>query len=258
MSLFSFCPLYFKNDLYHVLTNKFSLTAELSLMLCALLAIAIPYVLGSLNFGIIISKLVFHDDIRNHGSGNAGSTNMLRTYGKGMAALTLAGDMLKGAFALLIGALLLNPMAGTTIDGVYVTNTPVDGIAIAALFVILGHIFPCFYRFKGGKGVATFAMVILATRPLIFLVLLVIFVIIVAGTRFVSLGSIIGALMFPILLNRLDTNYPMGWFTLSSVIIAFLIIFMHRANIKRLLAGKESKISFGKKDKASPADGDKK
>ena len=258
MSLFSFCPLYFKNDLYHIFINKASLSPELSLLFCVLLAIVIPYLLGSLNFGIIFSKLFYHDDIRNYGSGNAGSTNMLRTYGKGMAALTLAGDMLKGALAVLVGALVLNPMAGTTIDGVYVTNTPIDGIAIAALFVILGHIFPCFYRFKGGKGVATFGMVMLVTRPLIFAVLLVIFVIIVAGTRFVSLGSIIGALMFPILQNRLDVNYPMGWFTLSSIIIAFLVVFMHRTNIKRLLAGKESKISFGKKDKTAPKDGETK
>ncbi len=258
MSPFSFCPLYFKNDLYHALINKLSLSAELSLIICVLLAIVIPYLLGSLNFGILFSGLFYHDDIRNHGSGNAGSTNMLRTYGKGMAALTLVGDMLKGALSVLVGALLLNPMAGTTIDGAYVTNTPVDGIAIAALFVILGHIFPCFYRFKGGKGVATYAMVMLVTRPLIFAVLFVIFVIIVAGTRFVSLGSIIGALMFPILLNRLDTNYPMGWFTLASVIAAFLVIFMHRTNIKRLLAGKESKISFGKKNKTPVENGDKK
>lgn len=251
MSLFSFCPLYFKNDLYHTFINKMSFSAELSLFICVLVAIAVPYLLGSLNFGIIFSKLFYHDDIRNYGSGNAGSTNMLRTYGKGMAALTLAGDMIKGALALLVGALLLNPMAGTTIGGIYVTNTPIDGIAIAALFVILGHIFPCFYRFKGGKGVATFGMVILVTRPLIFAILFALFLIIVIGTRFVSLGSIICALMFPILLNRLDTNYPMGWFTLASVIVAFLVIFMHRTNIKRLLAGKESKISFGKKEKTA-------
>ena len=128
MSLFSFCPLYFKNDLDHMLTGK--LSNELSLILCVLVAIAVPYLLGSLNFGIIISKLFFHDDIRNHGSGNAGSTNMLRTYGKGIAALTLAGDMLKGALAVLVGALVLNPMAGTAIDGVYVSNTPVDGVIL--------------------------------------------------------------------------------------------------------------------------------
>lgn len=239
MTPFSFCPVYFKNDLYKWLTEGLSLNAELSLILCVLLAIAIPYLLGSLNFGIILSKLFFREDIRNYGSGNAGTTNMLRTYGKKAAALTLVCDMLKGALAVLVGALLLNPLAGAV----------VDGIAIASLFVFLGHCFPCFYHFKGGKGVATFGMVILITRPLIFVLLLFVFIVIVAGTRFISLGSMISALMFPVLLNRLDTAYPMGWFHLSAVIIALLVVFMHRANIKRLLAGKESKLSFSKKQK---------
>ena len=159
--------------------------------------------------------------------------------------------MLKGVLAVLVGALVLNPAA----------YAPVDGIALASLFVILGHCFPCFYHFKGGKGVATFAMVILVTRPIIFLILLVVFVIIVAGTRFISLGSIISALMFPVLLNRLETldYYPMGWFHLIAVIIALLIVFMHRANIKRLLAGKESKLSFSKKQKTEiPKDSEEK
>lgn len=251
MALFSFCPLYFKNDLYKLLTEKFSFGTELSLVLCVLLAIAVPYLLGSLNFGIILSKFFFHEDIRNYGSGNAGTTNMLRTYGKRAAVLTLVCDMLKGVLAVLVGALVLNPAA----------YAPVDGIALASLFVILGHCFPCFYHFKGGKGVATFAMVILVTRPIIFLILLVVFVIIVAGTRFISLGSIISALMFPVLLNRLETldYYPMGWFHLIAVIIALLIVFMHRANIKRLLAGKESKLSFSKKQKTEiPKDSEEK
>ena len=248
ISPFSFCPLYFKNDLYHILTDKLSWGTEVSLLLCVLIAIVLPYILGSLNFGIILSKIFFRDDIRNHGSGNAGTTNMLRTYGKRFAALTLVCDMLKGAISALLGALVLNPMA----------KSPIDGIAVAALFVVLGHIFPCFYRFKGGKGVATFAMVILITRPLIFSVLLLIFVIIVAGTRFVSLGAIIGALMFPILLNRLDTNYGIGWYTLVSVFLAALVVFMHRYNIKRLLAGKESKVSFSKKKKEEVQNQDKK
>lgn len=237
VSLFSFCPVYFKNDLYRLFTETFSFGKELSLAICVLLSIAIPYLLGSLNFGIIFSKLFYHEDIRTHGSGNAGSTNMLRTYGKGMAALTLVCDMLKGALAVLVGAFLLNPAAGA----------PVDGIAIASLFAILGHMFPCFYRFKGGKGVATLAMVILITRPLIFLILLFVFIVIVAGTRFISLGSIVSALLFPVFLHSLDTNYLIGWFHLIAVLIALLVLFMHRTNIKRLMAGKESKISFKKK-----------
>ena len=237
--MFGFCPLYFKNDLCQIFIRNAVLGEELALLLCVLVTIAASYLLGSLNFGIILSKSIYHEDIREHGSGNAGSTNMLRTYGKGLAALTLVCDMLKGGVALLVGALLLNPLAGSK----------VDGIAIAALFVILGHCFPCFYRFKGGKGVATLAMVILISRPLIFVILLFIFIVIVVGTKFVSLGSIISALMFPVLLHSLDSSYLIGWFHLSAVAIALLVTFMHRTNIRRLLDGKESKISFSKKNK---------
>ena len=237
MTIFSFCPVYFENDLYSRLQS--ALSPELSLLLCVLFSIVIPYLLGSLNFGIILSRVFFHEDIRNYGSGNAGATNMLRTYGKGFAALTLACDMLKAALAVLVGALLLNPRAGA----------PIDGIALASLFVILGHCFPCFYKFKGGKGVATFAMVILITRPIVFLLLLFAFVVIVAGTKFISLGSIICALLFPVFSHSLYTGPDTGWFNLAAVAIALLVVFMHRENIKRLLAGKESKLSFSKKEK---------
>lgn len=245
---FSFCCVYFSHDLNSFLIGLFpgNETAHTVItVFCALLCMVIPYLLGSLNFGIILSKLFYHEDIRSFGSGNAGSTNMLRTYGKKAAALTLVCDMLKGALAVLVGGLLLNPMAGAKIDG----------IAIASLFVVLGHIFPCFYHFKGGKGVATVAMVILLTRPLIFVLLFLVFVIIVAGTRYVSLGSIISVMLYPVLLNRLDTDYPMGWYHFIFVFIALLIVFMHRTNIKRLLAGKESKVSFGKKKDAGITDG---
>ena len=233
----SFCPVYFENDLYNRLSA--AIAPELALAICAILAIAVPYLLGSLNFGIIFSKIFFHEDIRNYGSGNAGTTNMLRTYGKGFAALTLVCDMLKAAVAVVFGALMLNPMAWA----------PIDGIALSSLFVILGHCFPCFYLFKCGKGVATFAMVILITRPLVFLVLLFCFVVIVAGTKFISLGSIICALLFPVFSQSLHGSIDAGWFNLTAVAIALLIVFMHRSNIKRLLAGKESKLSFSKKEK---------
>ena len=237
MPIFSFCPVYFEKDLHTLLSAH--MAPELSLALCVLLSIAVPYLLGSLNFGIILSKLFFHEDIRDYGSGNAGTTNMLRTYGKRFAAITLVCDMLKGALAVVFGALMLNPRA----------LAPVDGIALSALFVILGHCFPCFYRFKGGKGVATFAMVILITRPIVFLILLFVFVVIVAGTKFISLGSIICALLFPVFSHSLYTGEETGWFNLAAVAIALLVVFMHRANIGRLLAGKESKLSFSKKQK---------
>ncbi len=209
-----------------------------------LLCMIIAYLLGSLNFGIILSKKLFHEDIRNLGSGNAGSTNMLRTYGKKAAALTLLFDMLKGGVAVVIGALILKA------DG------PVDGAAIAGLFAVIGHMFPCFFGFKGGKGVATTAMIMLVTRPLIFLIVLVAFLIIVIGTKYVSLGSVTCAMLFPILLYRLDTSRVVadptlhgdhGWLVLSFILIMILVVFMHRGNLKRLWEGKESKISFGKK-----------
>ena len=216
--------------------------ATLTLMGGVLLCIIVAYLLGSLNFGIILSKKLYHEDIRNSGSGNAGSTNMLRTYGKKAAALTLLFDMLKGGVAVALGSLILG------------TDYPVDGAAIAGLFAVIGHMFPCFFHFKGGKGVATTAMVMLMTRPRIFLIVLAAFLIIVIGTKYVSLGSVVGAMLYPILLHRLDA-YKIdgtsgvggnGWNVLCAILIMLLVVFMHRGNLKRLMEGKESKISFGK------------
>lgn len=210
-----------------MLTNKFSLEGApfYALLIGAvILCMVIPYLLGSLNFAIIFSRLFFHDDIRKYGSGNAGMTNMLRTYGKLPALATLLCDMLKGAVAVIIGRLLFGDW----------------GSAIAGLFVVLGHMFPCFYKFKGGKGVATTAMVVLATNPLVFAILMLLFLIIVIGTKFVSLGSVMCVMIYPYLLSR----FEVGPNVLSGIIIAALVIFMHRSNIKRLMAGTESKISL--------------
>jgi len=215
-----------------MLTNKFALEGApfyALLVGAVILCMAIPYLLGSLNFAIIFSRLFFRDDIRKYGSGNAGMTNMLRTYGKLPALATLLCDMLKGAVAVILGNLIFGAW----------------GSALAGLFVVLGHMFPCFYKFKGGKGVATTAMVVLATNPLVFAILLVIFLIIVIGTRFVSLGSVMCMMIYPYLLSR----FEIGPNVLSAFIIAALVIFMHRSNIKRLLSGTESKISLKSKKK---------
>lgn len=167
-----------------------------------LLCMIIPYLLGSLNFGVIISGKKYNDDVRKHGSGNAGATNMLRTYGKKAAILTMLGDMLKAVVAVGFGYLVLNiNIADTTTDEVIRLVDPM-GAAIAGLFVMLGHMFPCFFKFKGGKGVATAAMVILMIDPITFLICLLTFIIIVAGTKFVSLGSIMGLILYPIVLDR--------------------------------------------------------
>ena len=210
-----------------MLTNKFALVGApfyALLVGAVILCMVLPYLLGSLNFAIIFSKLFFHDDIRKYGSGNAGMTNMLRTYGKLPALATLLCDMLKGAAAVIIGRVLFGDW----------------GSAIAGLFVVLGHMFPCFYKFKGGKGVATTAMVVLATNPIVFAILIVLFLIIVIGTKFVSLGSVMCVMIYPYLLSR----FEVGPNVLSGIIIAALVIFMHRSNIKRLMSGTESKISL--------------
>lgn len=215
-------------------------------VLCYLITALAAYALGSLNFAVIISKVKYHDDIRKYGSGNAGMTNMLRTYGKVDAALTFAGDMLKTMVAIVIGMLLV----GTVGSGNYV----------AGFFAILGHVYPVYYRFKGGKGVVAAATTILMLDPRIFLILVVLFIIIVAIWRYISLGSIICAMLYPLLVYVVNKTAFMGMgstapeFLYLSVIFAFVIgmfiIILHRKNITRLMSGKESKISLkGKKDK---------
>jgi glycerol-3-phosphate acyltransferase PlsY len=203
---------------------------------CILSAI-IAYLIGSINPAIIISRKVYHDDIRTHGSGNAGATNTLRTYGKKMAILIFALDLLKTAVAIVIGSLLV---------------TREIGGAIAGLFVIVGHMFPIYYKFKGGKGVACLAIVALTLSPISFAILILLFIAIVATTGYVSLGSIMVVMLYPLMNNAF---YPQnGMITFTGICIMALVVFMHRENIKRLLAGKESKLSFGKKKKNKTED----
>ncbi len=219
-----------------------------------LICIIVPYLLGSFNFGLIISKKKYHDDIRDHGSGNAGTTNMLRTYGKRAAILTLLGDMLKAFVAVSIGYLVL----GVNIVRVNEAGVAVEGYrdemgaAIAGLFVMIGHMFPIFYKFKGGKGVATSAVVVLMISPISFLFCFFTFAIIVIGTKFVSLGSCMGMILYPIILGAFS-NKENPTACATAVLMALLVVFAHRENLKRLAAGKESKISFGKKKREEPA-----
>ncbi len=222
-------------NLYLFAIEKFGLagsSAALYLQLAGVvLSIVVPYLLGSVNPAIIFSRLFFHDDIREHGSGNAGTTNTLRTYGKRMAALILFLDFLKAVIAVAVGYLILPYQLG--------------GGAIAGIFVILGHTFPIYYGFRGGKGVACLAGVILMLSPISFAILLSLFIAIVAMTKFVSLGSIMCAMLWPVIHYAF---YPIqAWTTIASIVIMMIVVVMHRENIKRLLTGKESKISFKKK-----------
>ncbi len=203
----------------------------IGVIICAV----IPYLLGSMNFSIIISKLRYKSDIRNFGSGNAGATNMLRTFGKAAAGLTFLGDALKAFVSGLVGYAAL---------GQY-------GVYIAGLFCILGHMFPVYYKFKGGKGVVTAAISILMCNPYVFLILLALFIIIVACTKYVSLGSIMCVLLYPVVLDRIEKwlNGATGAYVVIAIIISLLVIIMHRENIVRLINGKENKLSFKKSEK---------
>ncbi len=200
------------------------------LILGHILCIGIAYLLGSLNFAVIISKIKFRDDIRNHGSGNAGMTNMLRTYGKTAAAMTFLGDAFKAFLSVFIGMLLLGE----------------SGTYLAGLGVILGHVYPVFYGFKGGKGVVTAIITVLFIQPLVALIVFAIFLAVVLVTRYMSLGSIIGAAFYPLLVYTFVPGA--GLKVVYAFLISVFIIWLHRANIMRLKDGTESKIgSKGKK-----------
>lgn len=193
------------------------------------LYVFVPYLLGSVNSAIIVSKKLYKDDIRNHGSGNAGFTNVMRTYGKSAAFMTLGGDILKTVLSILIGWCAFG----------YLTAY----IAGAASFV--GHLYPVYYNFRGGKGVLSAATMILMVDWRIFLILLFIFVFLVAATKYISLGSVMCAMVFPILLNRM--NYT-GIYMIEFVamFIGIMIVIKHRENLKRILEGTESKFKFKK------------
>ena len=218
-----------------------------------LLCMIIPYLLGSLNFGVMISRRRYGDDVRTHGSGNAGATNMLRTYGWKAGVLTMAGDMLKAVIAVGLGYLIVGVNAQVTEGDLTYRMVDQFGAAIAGLFVMLGHMFPIFFKFKGGKGVSTAGMVIFMISPIAGVICLAVFLIVVLGTRYVSLGSVMGLVLYPIVLNAFSHAYDPprnSTACMISVLMACLVVFMHRENLKRLAAGKESKISFKKKSAA--------
>ncbi len=201
----------------------------------------IAYLIGSINFSIIISKKLAGFDVREKGSGNAGSTNVLRTVGKGAAILTLIGDILKGVVAILIALL-----AGKLVQGL--DNSLL--VQLAGIFVIVGHTFPVFFGFKGGKGVATSLGVLLMTNWQIGLICLVFALVLMALTRMVSVGSIAAAILFPVLVAFIDQNFIVSashWnYFIYSILVALLVIFNHRSNLKRIFTGTENKISFKK------------
>ena len=195
------------------------------------IACVAPYLLGSVNTSIILSKLK-GKDIRKEGSGNAGATNTLRVMGKKAAAIVALFDALKGIIAVLVARLLCS-----------IWDAPL-AIYLSALFVMLGHVYPIFFGFRGGKGVMTTIAVIFMLDWRIGLILFALCIAIMLITRYVSLGSCIGAALFPELVAVFHTENTA--FIIISVIIGALAIFKHRTNIVRLLKGNESKLNFSK------------
>ena len=210
-------------------------------MAAYIIVAVIAYLLGSISFSEIISKKMARFDVRQKGSGNAGTTNVLRTVGKKAAIITLICDILKGVIAILVAFLVGKWFSG--LDNALL-------IQLAGIFVILGHTFPVFFKFKGGKGIATALGVLLMTNWQIGLICLVFALILMALTRMVSVGSIAAAILFPVLVMFIGENYIVpanNWsYLVYSIIIALLVIFNHRTNIKRIFSGTENKLSFKK------------
>ena len=209
-------------------------------MLVYIIVAVIAYLLGSISFSVIISKKMAGFDVREKGSGNAGTTNVLRSVGKKAAILTLICDVLKGVLAVLV-AYIAGNIVKEGVDRALL-------IQIAGLLVVVGHTFPIFFGFKGGKGIATALGVLLITNWNIGLICLVFALVLMALTKMVSLGSISAAILFPVLILLMPhTAYLVdGNYIIYGILIAALVIFNHRANVKRLLTGTENKIDFKK------------
>ena len=203
-------------------------------LLIVLATAAEAYLLGSIDTGILVSKYLYHDDVRNYGSGAAGMTNMLRTFGKKAAALTAFGDVLKGALAVCIGRWLFGylPAGGAV--------SPYLGVYLAAILATIGHLKPLYFGFKGGKGVLVAGGAILAIQPILIPFLFLIFLACLLPTGMVSLGSITMAALY-----RGLAAGDMAVCFVGTLIMSVLVIYMHRSNIKRIREGKEYR--FGKK-----------
>ena len=233
--------------------------------------ILLSYIAGSLNFAIIISKGIYRDDIRTHGSGNAGFTNMKRTFGTKAAIAVIVGDLMKTILSVTVAMLLFGA----------------DIATLAGLACIFGHCFPLFYKFKGGKGVAALAAMVLVLDPIVFLVLFLVFALVVIGTKYLSMGSIMAMILYPLIHNRIYTfmhadvlpeyfanhglsttietlngaivdvpdfeytllHTPSAIMVIVAVFMALFGVIMHRTNIRRIWNGTENRFYISKKQK---------
>ena len=201
----------------------------------AVLAAISSYLLGNLNGAVIVSSAFAHDDVRTHGSGNAGLTNFVRTYGRKVAVYVILIDVGKAVLACFASGMLLNGYGYYT-----------EGVALGALFVILGHAFPAFLGFKGGKGILSGVTVACMMDWRIGLFVFGIFLVAYLLTGYVSLGSVLSAGSFGIIYAFVHPDA--GLFPIAvGLFLSFLVVWMHRANIVRLIKGQERKTNLLKK-----------
>ena len=196
-------------------------------MLNMLLVVVIGYFLGSISSGVVLSTVIKKSDIRSQGSGNAGTTNMLRIHGKGMALITFLCDILKGVIAVYIGKAIV----GGELGGV-----------LGVLGAVLGHNYPIFFGFKGGKGIATSFGSLLFVYPIQALAAFTVFLILVYFTHYVSVGSIVAAFTLPALVLLTTPFHPIIWAIM--VFLGSMVIYRHKTNIVRLMQHKENKLDF--------------
>ncbi|MBQ4617891.1 MAG: glycerol-3-phosphate 1-O-acyltransferase PlsY [Clostridia bacterium] len=214
-----------------------------------LIAVLAAYVIGSLDFAIILSKGVGKSDVREKGSGNAGATNVLREHGVKMALATTVGDVGKAAIAVALAQYVIFPLCGAPAYALH-------GAYAAAVFAVTGHLFPVFFGFRGGKGVTTMFGAFVVIQPIIALSCFAAFVTIIAISKMVSVGAISAATLISVVMfiaHKYWANPPLSdfqivAFTTAVVIVSTLVIVKHKSNIKRILKGEERRISFKKKE----------
>lgn len=193
-------------------------------MMKYVLAGIVGYLIGNIQFAVIISRIKYHDDVRNYGSGNAGSTNMLRVYGPKPGASTFVGDFMKGIIGVLVGRLLAGEVGGY----------------VAGLCVVLGHCYPAFFRFKGGKGVASTFAIVWMIKPLYGAIITAVVLAILFATHTISIMSMTGATLFLLLVVSFDfSNTPL---VVTAILLWAFILLRHWENIQRLIKGEESKV----------------
>ena len=212
----------------------------------ALLVLA--YLIGSIPFSYLVVRLVAGADIRQHGSRNVGATNVARNFGKAPGIVALLLDLAKGYAVIALARWMVALSDWPLADGSSPFHSRELWIGLAGLVGVLGHMFPLWLRFHGGKGVATAAGVFLALDPIVFAAAAIVFLIVIVATRFVSLASIVSAASIPIFFRFLANNAPF-WRIVISVLIAFVVIAKHHSNIARLAQKKERRMGERKEDR---------